>query len=68
MDVKVHNAIAEALRLIGHSPDTYDVDAVYGTLIERGIHVMSPDEVTGAMFNDRCDFECSVCHPEDEDE
>jgi hypothetical protein len=52
--------------VIGFTPSRYDADAVYGCLLNRGIHVMSEDDVTGAMFNDRCDFECPICHPEDE--
>ena len=67
MSLPVSNAIAEALRVIGHTPDTYDVDAVYGTLISHGIHVMSADDVISRMFDDRCDFECPTCHPEDDE-
>lgn len=64
--LQVQNAVAEALRLVGHTPDTYDVDAVIGTLGSRGVMVMTSDDIEAAMFQDRCDFECSVCHPEDD--
>jgi len=68
MSNKVHRAIDDALRLVGHTPDRYDADAIYGYFIEAGIHVMNTDEVTSRIFDDRCDFECHICHPADEED
>jgi hypothetical protein len=64
---QVYKAINTALRLIGHRPDRYDADAVIGSLMSEGIHVMSSDDVNRAMFDDRCDYECATCHPEDDE-
>jgi hypothetical protein len=64
-DHALRNAVDEALRLLGITPDVYDVDAFIGTLEGRGIHIASADTIEALMFNDRCDFECSTCHPED---
>lgn len=66
MSQKVANAIDSALCLVGHRPDTYDVDAVFGSLMQAGVHVVTADQIEAQMFTDRCDFECSICHPEDE--
>lgn len=67
MSTRVHNAIDRALRLVGHTPDRYDVDALFGSLLQDGMHVVTSGDIEAQMFEDRCDFECAVCHPEDED-
>lgn len=65
MTPQVRNAILHALEVVGHHPDTYDIDAVYGAFQADGVHLMTQDEVTAAMFDDRCDFtDCTTCHPE----
>ena len=66
MSTKVSNAIGRAVRLVGHTPTGYDIDAIYGSLLEDGVHVTTSDDIEAQMFQDRCDYECSVCHPEDE--
>jgi hypothetical protein len=66
MSTQVDRAMHAALRLIGHTPDRYDVDAVLGSLMSAGVHVLLDEDVTEAMFGDRCDFECPICHPEDD--
>lgn len=63
---QVSNAILRALEVVGHHPDQYDVDAVYGTIVDAGIQFITSDHVMAQSFEDRCDFECSVCHPEDD--
>lgn len=64
---RVAKAINDALRLVGHRADIYDADAVIGRLLEHGIHVIDSDQVMTGMFDDRCDFECTTCHPEEGD-
>ena len=68
MSTKVSNAIGRAFRLVGHTPDVYDIDAVYGSLLEDGVHVVTSDDIEAQMFDQRCDFECHICHPEDDDD
>jgi hypothetical protein len=65
MSAQVERAMWDALRLIGHTPDRYDIDTVIGSLMSAGVHVLLDADVTEAMFGDRCDFECPICHPED---
>lgn len=66
MSAQVRNAILHALEVVGHHPDKFDIDAVIGTLEGEGIHLMTGDESIAAMFDDRCDFDCLTCHPEDQ--
>lgn len=65
-DTQTRNAIHRALTLIGHTPTGYDIDAFYGTLQDAGIHILTTDGMERAMFDDRCDYECPTCHPEDQ--
>ena len=63
---RIRGALENGLRLCGFEPDRYDADAILGRLLENGIRVITNDDVEAVMFNDRCDFECTVCHPIDD--
>jgi len=50
--------IEDALRTIGHEPDRYDADALFGALTARGVVVLDPHDVDGnELMVDRCDME-----------
>jgi hypothetical protein len=65
---KARRTLMDALKLCGYSVGRYDDDAIFGYLQTAGIHLMDEVDVTRAMFEDRCDFECTICHPDEGDD